>query len=285
MPNSDLFLWFPQWQGSGIVDDIFRGATALYEHLNTRLDFIHVSISGQSATPSIEQDDCIINHPQLLEHLHESRRILSSRQPQRIFTLGGDCGIELAPISYLNNLFGGKIAIVWIDAHADLNTPASSPSKTFHGMILRALLGGCGEADIMSESLPRALEPSQVILVGVRDLDPPEEDYIRENQIAMIGCEDLQKSGGKAIVDLARDRGFDKVYLHIDADVLDPQIFNSVMCPTPGGIDMATLRRIVEDIRVSLSIIGGSLVEVTAPATSQNQALEDISDVFYSLHS
>src|SRR6266849_573342 len=66
-----------------------------------------------------------------------TRQLLSERKPTHLLMIGGTCGAEAAPISYLNELNGGKVAIVWFDAHGDLNTPQTSPSGDFHGMVLR----------------------------------------------------------------------------------------------------------------------------------------------------
>ncbi|MBV1909658.1 MAG: arginase family protein [Kangiellaceae bacterium] len=61
--------------------------------------------------------------------------------PSRIMKVGRSCGAKAAPVSYLDNIDKGQTAIIWFDAHGDLNTPESSPSGHFHGMVLRTLLG------------------------------------------------------------------------------------------------------------------------------------------------
>src|SRR4029078_8119073 len=85
--------------------------------------------------------------------LPEPRR----RAPDRILSIGGTCGTELAPVAYLNERWGGRMAVLWLDAHADLNPPASSPSGHFHGMVLRTLLGD-GPRELTAE-LHRPLIP------------------------------------------------------------------------------------------------------------------------------
>ena len=74
------------------------------------------------------------------------------------------------------------MTVFWFDAHADLNTPGTSPSGHFHGMVLRALIGH--EAFNFSPNHP--LSPKQVVLLGLRDLDPAEQDYIEAERIRLI---------------------------------------------------------------------------------------------------
>ncbi|MGY0038106.1 arginase family protein [Pedobacter sp. NJ-S-72] len=95
--------------------------------------------------------------------------IISEIHPTKISTIGGDCGIEIMPISYLNKIYNGNLSIIWIDAHADLNTPESSPSKTFHGMPLRTLLGDGNKQ--FKELLFSTIKPEQISFIGLRDLD------------------------------------------------------------------------------------------------------------------
>ncbi|MGA2982073.1 MAG: arginase family protein [Terriglobales bacterium] len=94
---------------------------------------------------------------------------LRQQFPKHIVTVGGSCGTEAARVTYLNETYNGNMAIIWFDAHGDLNTPASSPSGHFHGMVLRTLLGNGPTSLVQHLRLP--LMPKQVFLVGTRDLD------------------------------------------------------------------------------------------------------------------
>ncbi|MFB9967462.1 GNAT family N-acetyltransferase [Sinosporangium siamense] len=158
-------------------------------------------------------------------HVHEA---LSTAGERFVVTVGGDCGVELAPISAAARRHegGNGLAVVWFDAHGDLNTPASSPSGAFHGMVLRTLLGE-GPPDLVPE-LP--LRPEQVILAGVRALDPAEQDYVDATGITHIA-----KPDPAALVEAIRRTGATAVYIHIDLDVLDPRTFTSVGVPEPDG--------------------------------------------------
>lgn len=308
MHDSQLLLHFPQWQGSGDEDLIFRGSETLKGFLATDLG---VDITGISVAPQIRIEDeqavqeasshWIRNHNVLSVYHQQAANTIAAHSPKRIFTLGGDCGIELAPIRYLNSIYGRDLALIWLDAHADLNTPSTSPSKTFHGMILRVLLEpfeapaqssvqnlGDPEADLVSDFVTAArtchLRPEQVFLAGVRDLDPAERDYVDQQGIPIVKCEELEKHQGKTLVDMLRRKGFSKVYIHIDADVLSLDDFHCVMCPTAGGIQMRTLKSIIENIKEAedVCLVGGSLVEVTN-AGDDNAPYKDMATIFASL--
>ncbi|MCM3082100.1 arginase family protein [Brevibacillus invocatus] len=159
---------------------------------------------------------------QILQQLKEAARVISEAKPGAIFTIGGDCGIEVAPVSYLNQIYDGDLAVVWLDAHGDLDTPSTSPSKLFHGMPLRALLGQ-GDEEILKQCFS-TLSVDQVILAGVRDLDEPEESYIQQSSMRVWTVKQLEE-GSSELIEWINMRGFSHVYIHVDLDVLDPGHF------------------------------------------------------------
>ncbi|CAK9098248.1 unnamed protein product [Durusdinium trenchii] len=103
---------------------------------------------------------------------------LQSRQPEQVFTIGGDCSVDLAPMSYLRWRYP-KLLVAYIDAHADLNAEWESPSGHFHGMSLRALLGTAPE-----DLQPRVpLEAARLALLGARELDSSEQVFVEKNEV------------------------------------------------------------------------------------------------------
>jgi arginase family enzyme/GNAT superfamily N-acetyltransferase len=161
-------------------------------------------------------------------------------------TVGGDCGVELAPIAAAVRRHGDRLAVVWFDAHGDLNTPESSPSGAFHGMVLRTLLGE-GPAALVPD---RPLRPAQVVLAGVRALDPAERDYAERLPI-VTDPESLVAAVGAA----------EAVYVHIDLDVLDPAEFASVGTPEPGGLTPARVAAMVAALAEGFEIVGLGVTE------------------------
>jgi arginase len=299
-----LLLYFPQWQGSGDENLIFHGAEALMDCLKndpvgnfTSIKVLPGIQTEREKASRRKTSHWIRNYGTLSLYHREAVKAIATHSPERIFTLGGDCGIEFAPISYLNSLYGREMAVIWLDAHADLNTPLTSPSKTYHGMVLRSLIEtfeimpqGRGEFEdsprsgFLTSTVPKRLHPEQVFLAGVRDLDPAEYEYITNQGIRCIKCEQLEMEQGKLLVNLLKRAGFRKVYIHIDADVLNLNDFNSVMCPTPGGIRLQTLKEIIKDIKNAYGdcTVGGSLVEVIK-SNDNNVSYSGIAEVFTSL--
>ncbi len=177
---------------------------------------------------------------------------LKDSDASKIMTVGATCDTELAPISYLNHLYDGEMAVLWFDAHGDLNTPESSPSGHFHGMILRTLLGE-GPKEFC-EHIKNPLLDRQVFMAGIRDLDVIESEYIKESNIT-VGLVD------EALVDLIINAGFSKVYIHIDVDVLNPKDFNDMLMHTSGGPTCDELTQCLASISKKLDILGLGVVE------------------------
>jgi arginase family enzyme/very-short-patch-repair endonuclease len=167
-----------------------------------------------------------------------------------LITVGGDCGVELAPIEQALSRHGDGLVVVWFDAHGDLNTPESSPSGAFHGMVLRTLLGA-GPAALT----PRhPLRPAQVVLAGVRALDPAEKEYMEEAGIAHVDVAALASL--PSVVAWAAAKA---VYLHIDLDVLDS--FPAVGYPEPEGVTVPQLAAAVRDLTARFPLAGIGITE------------------------
>ncbi|WP_051796940.1 GNAT family N-acetyltransferase [Catenuloplanes japonicus] len=162
--------------------------------------------------------------------------------------VGGDCGVDLAPVAAAASRYGDRLGVVWYDAHGDLNTPESSPSGAFHGMVLRTLLGD--GPDPLVPAVP--LWPAQVALVGTRALDPAESAFIRS---AGIGS--------------TPDPGA-VVHVHVDLDVLDG--IRSVGCPEPGGLTPEQLLAHVAGVAARHEIIGLTITEY-APESAVDEPM------------
>lgn len=188
--------------------------------------------------------------------------------------IGGTCGTEMVPVAYLNNHYRGDLAVLWLDAHGDLNTPGSSPSGHFHGMVLRTLLGDGDRR--LTKIVPLPLKPAQVTLVGARDLDAPESEYLTAQHISVIAPHDVVQS---ETVDVALERsGSSHLYIHLDLDALDPEEFGGAMVPSPGGITMETMQNFLADLNRRYSVVGLSVVEYAAKDSSMASRIADLLD-------
>lgn len=183
-------------------------------------------------------------------------------------TVGGDCGVSLAAIEHTLTTTQGDLAVVWFDAHPDLNTLESSPSGAFSGMVLRTLLGD-GVAGLVPAT---PLAADHLVLVGVRSVDDGEDAYLTETGIARIGADELATSDG--LVAAVEATGAASVYLHIDLDVLDPGEVAGVSDPVPFGIAAAELVRAIRAVKSRYRIAGATIAGFS-PA-SADEASDDL---------
>lgn len=151
--------------------------------------------------------------------------------------LGGDHSVALGTIGALAARFGRGGAI-WIDAHGDMNTPATTPSGNVHGMVLAAVLGlGRPAFDSQAWPLP-AVDSTRVALVAVRSLDPSERDLIRELGVKAYTMSDVDRLGVERVVReaLAHVAGPGFVHVSLDMDAVDPDVAPGVGTPVRGGL-------------------------------------------------
>jgi len=275
MSEDMVRLFFPQWQGSGDSNDLYFSAIEIYDlHLKEN-EFISIDVSCYEGSDIKEN---ILGFDAIVDNLERVADLLNRKRPRKIFSVGGDCGIELGPVSYLNKVYSGDMAVVWFDAHGDLNTPLSSPSKHFHGMVLRFLLED-GNEDVANYCFSHIVS-SQVVLAGVRELDPAEEEYIMHDHIdivsvdQMIHCEDI-------IVDLLSSKGLRNVYVHVDLDVLDPDVFPYSKCPANGGLSKQQLLKQLHKIDDRSNIVGFSIVEYLSTDSDGENEIRSLVDLCF----
>jgi arginase len=256
MTSRLLTLVFPQWQGSGKRKYVYDGAKLIREQLpaETPCELVPVSLDENLAL-----ENGIWGYHQISGQLYAASEIIRKVRPEKIFLIGGDCGTEVAPVSYLNKLYDGDLAVLWLDAHGDLNSPCTSVTHNFHGMPLRCLMGD-GDRSLIDLSFS-TLKPSQVIMGGTRDLDPPEADFIRKKDIDVLTVSEIEQDI-ETVSRLVKASRFHNLYIHIDLDVLDSDKCPWALCLTPDGLDTGTLMALLRDLKAKVSIAGISIVEL-----------------------
>lgn len=261
-----LNLLFPEWQGYGSSQAVYHGAHYLCRHLASDFQFTEVEVPEQETLLKV---DGILGRDASLRLFDRADSLLRVAKPDSIFMVGGTCACEMAPVSYLNEKYDSDLAVLWFDAHGDLNTPDTSPSGRLHGMPLRALLG---EGDkLILNRIRRTLVPSQVALVGSRDLDSGELSYIDLNRVTLI---QPTLSDGEELIDFLESRKHSKIYIHFDLDVLEPNDFPHVLVPTANGVRFDSAIRALADIRNNFDIVGASVVEYCPRGDGDTQKLE-----------
>jgi arginase len=264
-----LSLLYPEWQGSGQSPTVQQGALTIARTLFPQTHFLIVDSPDEE---TLERADGVVGLRSIAPRFRETLARIRTAAPEAIVTVGGTCGVEAAPIAYLNERYDGDLAIVWLDAHGDLNTPQSSPSGHFHGMVLRTLLGD-GPAEYVGE-LRRPLRPEQVFLAATRDLDPPERDFVERARISVTPTEALPDA--LRLVEEIRSRGFSRAYVHLDLDALNPADFPDTLIPTTGGPPPDLVRTMIETVSRAVTVVGASVVEYVHGSAHSLRVVEEL---------
>ena len=177
--------------------------------------------------------------PQILESTSRVAELVrSAREADRLpLVLGGDHSVAFGTLTGTASVDGAG-GLLWLDAHGDLNRPATSPSGNVHGMVLAAVLGLAGPGFSQDGWSQPAADPARTVLVGVRSLDEGERALVREHGICVFTMSDIDERGIKAVMDDALERvAGGPVHVSLDMDVLDPRLAPGVGTPVPGGLE------------------------------------------------
>jgi arginase len=196
--------------------------------------------------------------------------------------IGGDHSIGLVTFSFLHKkLFQEKgsaeLGLLWVDAHADINTASTSPSGNLHGMVVANLLG-MGVPELAQLYHPAIkLDPKNVAYVGLRDIDPGEEEYLSKLEIQRTSASEVRSLGlaevlrkALAVVEKCRD-GF---VLSFDMDVCDPSIAPGVSTPVPGGLSREEMCTLLTQVGKSSKLRAAEFVELNPSKDHERKTAE-----------
>ncbi len=258
-----MILFFPQYQAGYVPSNIPVGTPALRELWQSAPGFAEVPLQPTDITkPDMNRH---IKFRKILNiQLFDAMDIVKRAQPDFIVTTGGDCGASFVPIAYMNEKYNGKIGVIWVDAHADIHSPSTSPSGNYHGMVLRHLMGQV-EFDVQ----PRVpLKPEQIAYLGLRDTEVEEDKFIASQGIPRFGANEVMAGNAPmdAIIAHFKKNGITHLHLHVDCDVMDDKIFPHVHVPESGGLTLGRLLQLLQYLRSKMPMAGCCLTEY-APAT------------------
>src|SRR6058998_3736291 len=191
--------------------------------------------------------------------------------------LGGDhslaAGSVAAAAEWARRSKNLPIGLLWVDAHGDMNTPATSLSGNVHGMPLAALLGPePAELSKIGTFAPKVL-PEHTVLVGIRNLDEREKEAVRDSGVHVFTMKDIDRQGIASIVEEAvklAGSGTAGIHVSFDMDVCDPQIAPGVGTPVKGGLDYREAHMVMEIVADSGLLTSLDLVEVNPTLDMQN---------------
>jgi arginase len=153
--------------------------------------------------------------------------------------LGGDHSISIGTLGGLARVHGASGGVIWMDAHSDINTPASSPSGNVHGMPLAIALGLVDDERFRTDAWPQpAVAPHRTVLIGVRSVDAGERELIRRSGVTVYTMSDIDRLGMHQVMETALEIASGGAFMHVsfDMDVVDPEQAPGVGTPVRGGI-------------------------------------------------
>lgn len=169
--------------------------------------------------------------------------------------IGGDHSISIGTIAGLSKTYN-NLGVIWYDAHADMNTPLTTPSGNVHGMPLAVSMGlGHSTLTNVGGSNPK-IKAENIVLIGARDIDDGERLLIREKNIKVFSAEDVYRYGIEKVIDESvsyLSRKCDGIHLSFDLDGVAPEEAPGVGTPVSNGIsfkDSITAMKMLEEIEV-----------------------------------
>ncbi|CDO74321.1 hypothetical protein BN946_scf184449.g6 [Trametes cinnabarina] len=203
-----------------------------------------------------------------------------AKNGQLPLTLGGDHSLAMGSISGTLEEYPDA-CVVWVDAHADINTAETTDSGNIHGMPLSFLLGIGAKVEEFSWVKP-LLQPHLLVYIGLRDVDAGERRILREHGIKAFSMHDVDKYGIGPVVEMALDHvnpGRKRpIHMSFDVDGLDPSVTPSTGTPVHGGLTFREGRYICEAIYETGCLVALDIVEIN-PALVDDQAAKKTVEV------
>lgn len=262
-----LRLLYPQWQGGDIaslVPELNKEDSSLGYYLGAELlEFLAPkNITSKTAKVPIsleysrESKNGILNYDEIVAQSKAALEILNTHKPDKILTLGGECSVSVVPFSYLAHKYSGDVAIVWIDAHKDLNLQGDS-YEGYHAMALAACFGLI-DTDGIAKILPDHFNPKDSILVGVRDFEGKKE-RCEEIGVQVLSPDEARDS--TKLLEWLKSRGKSKVVVHFDLDVLDPSELVMAVGVVENGLKIAEVVNLINAINTNYDLVGLTIAE------------------------
>jgi len=190
--------------------------------------------------------------------------------------LGGDHSVAMGTIAGMSRHLrrkGHKLGLVWFDAHADSNTPETSPSGNIHGMPLAVALGYGEKSLVGLAGEAPMVEAARAALVGIRDVDPAERETVKASGIGAFTMRDIDERGMRTVMEEAIQRattGTAGVHVSFDVDGLDPDLAPGVGTPSPGGISYREAHLAMEMLADTGKVVSAEIVEVNPILDERN---------------
>jgi arginase len=200
---------------------------------------------------------------------HLAKLVLQIHEEGRTpLVLGGDHSIAVGTVSGMAESFrlrGKKLGLIWFDAHADFNTPETSPSGNVHGMPMAAIMGYGPKALTHIFGFAPKIQPQNAVMVGIREVDSLERELVKKSGVRVFTMKEIDRRGIGSVLDEALSivtTGTDGFSATLDADFLDPYESPGVATPVRGGADYREAHLAMEMIADTKKMASFEITEI-----------------------
>ena len=257
MRPDDLSLLLAEWQGYGLDASVAPGR-GRSPRSSPPGAFVEVEAPDNEA---LAVEDGVLGLSSIAARASRPRWTPSASASRRASSRSAaPAASSSRPSPYLNDRYRGDLAVIWLDAHGDLNTPQTSPSGRFHGMVLRTLLGAGPRVALVS-LLPRTARAAADRARRHRAISIA----TRPHSSATPRCRCFSPADllvPDRIAGRIRAAGFTKIYVHLDLDVIDPVEFPDSLVHAPDGVSMDVRAETVRDLAATFDVVGFSVGRV-----------------------
>jgi arginase len=231
------------WTGPGVAEAIgaFRAAGLADELAALDVEFADLGDIQVDLPPKDDSDSELLNPAQVIAICNALADAVSGALADGYFPLivGGEDGVIMGILEGFNRKLAETFSLVYLDAHGDFNTPATSPSGLIGGMNI-AISAGIGVPELVNMFGHAPLvKPENIVLYGTRDLDPGERKLVERSRVALYDADSVREvtptgAVNDIVTDLTGRTG--KIYVHIDLDVMDESVIAAHCLPVPNGL-------------------------------------------------
>jgi len=243
-------------------------------------DYGNIPVEQKEAWPSGDP------HAKYLTQIACACEVLSQRVGAALakgylpVVLGGDHSVAVGTVTGVAQHFrprGEGVGLIWLDAHADMNTPRSSPSGNIHGMPLACILGDGPEPLVDLGGFRPKVDPHHTVIVGLRDVDPTEKPQVRHSGVRAFTMRHIDERGLRAVMEEAiriAGEGTAGIHVSLDMDFCDPVNAPGVGTPVRGGATYREAHLAMEMICDSRRMVAMEVVEVNPVIDERNRTAD-----------
>lgn len=190
--------------------------------------------------------------------------------------VGGDHSIAIATVAATANNYD-NIGLIWIDAHADINTHETTPSGNIHGMPIAAMLGICDERLNKIGGDFVKIKPENIVYLGLRSVDEGEVELLEKLKIKSYYYSEIQEKGLENVLNEVRNYlNVSNIHLSFDLDSMNPELIPGVSTPVDGGFNYDEVCKIFDFFSDNYEIKSYDFVEYNKKYDIENQTLSTL---------